>query len=251
MLCFSPNFTHDDPDERARQVDRQKAAIDLSVRLGNPLLPHAHGPALPAREPRRRRALVGRVHHAIARVRREARRDPLPREPLQGRRLAVPGVRADGGRLPRGDRRGSIRRSFGVQYDPSNAVVGGFDPIAFLEKIKHRVVTMHASDRYLVPGTTIEEIRAADGTVGYPDKLQARRDGQGAERLRRNLPHPRGRRVRRLDLGRGRHERARRVGPLGRVPETAARPVLRSGAVGGIRAIVSPGSRSTQTPLTR
>ena len=30
---------------------------------------------------------------------------------------------------------------FGVQYDPSNAVVGGFDPIAFLEKIKHRVVT--------------------------------------------------------------------------------------------------------------
>ena len=40
---------------------------------------------------------------------------------------------------------------FGVQYDPSNAVVGGFDPIAFLEKVKERVVTMHASDRYLVP----------------------------------------------------------------------------------------------------
>ena len=41
---------------------------------------------------------------------------------------------------------------FGVQYDPSNAMVGGFDPIAFLEKVKHRVVTMHASDRYLAPG---------------------------------------------------------------------------------------------------
>src|ERR1035438_1812214 len=35
---------------------------------------------------------------------------------------------------------------FGVQFDPSNAVVGGFDPVAFLEKIKTRVVTMHASD---------------------------------------------------------------------------------------------------------
>ena len=69
--------------------------------------------------------------------------------------------------------------SFGVQYDPSNAVVGGFDPIRFLEKIKHRVVTMHASDRYLVPGTTLDEIRAADGTVGYPDKLRHGETGQG------------------------------------------------------------------------
>ena len=34
MLCFSPDFTHPDPDERHRQVERQKAAIDLTVRLG-------------------------------------------------------------------------------------------------------------------------------------------------------------------------------------------------------------------------
>ena len=34
MLCFSPDFTHPDPAERARQVERQKAAIDLSVRMG-------------------------------------------------------------------------------------------------------------------------------------------------------------------------------------------------------------------------
>src|SRR5688572_24631139 len=30
MLCFSPDFTHPDADERARQVERQKAAIDLA-----------------------------------------------------------------------------------------------------------------------------------------------------------------------------------------------------------------------------
>ena len=32
MLCFSPDFTHPDPDERRRQVERQKAAIDLARR---------------------------------------------------------------------------------------------------------------------------------------------------------------------------------------------------------------------------
>ena len=32
------------PDERARQVERQKAAIDLAVRLGHAILPHAERP---------------------------------------------------------------------------------------------------------------------------------------------------------------------------------------------------------------
>jgi sugar phosphate isomerase/epimerase len=60
---------------------------------------------------------------------------------------------------------------FGVQYDPSNATVGGYDPVAFLEKVKHRVVSMHASDRYLLPGATLDELRQADGTIGYSPKL--------------------------------------------------------------------------------
>jgi sugar phosphate isomerase/epimerase len=68
---------------------------------------------------------------------------------------------------------------FGVQYDPSNATVGGYDPIAFLEKVKGRVVTMHASDRYLAPGTTLEELRGAEGTVGYTDKLCHGETGKG------------------------------------------------------------------------
>ena len=34
MLCFSPDFTHPDAGERACQVERQKAAVDLCVRLG-------------------------------------------------------------------------------------------------------------------------------------------------------------------------------------------------------------------------
>src|SRR3954468_22260810 len=34
MICFSPDFTHPDADERRRQVERQKQAIDLTVRMG-------------------------------------------------------------------------------------------------------------------------------------------------------------------------------------------------------------------------
>ena len=69
--------------------------------------------------------------------------------------------------------------SFGVQYDPSNATVGGFDPVAFLEKVKHRVVSMHASDRYLAPGATLDDLREADGAAGYSDKLKHGETGKG------------------------------------------------------------------------
>jgi sugar phosphate isomerase/epimerase len=34
LVCFSPDFTHPDADERARQVQRQRAAIDQTLRLG-------------------------------------------------------------------------------------------------------------------------------------------------------------------------------------------------------------------------
>ena len=68
---------------------------------------------------------------------------------------------------------------FGVQYDPSNAVVGGFDPVAFLEKVKHRVVTMHASDRYLAPGATLDDLRTGDGATGYAAALKHGETGQG------------------------------------------------------------------------
>ena len=100
---------------------------------------------------------------------------------------------------------------FGVQYDPSNAIVGGYDPIRFLERVRRRVVTMHASDRFLAPGATLDDLRAADGAAGYADDAAARRDRQGAQRLRRDLPAAGRGRLQRLDFGRGRHERARRA----------------------------------------
>jgi len=68
---------------------------------------------------------------------------------------------------------------FGVQYDPSNALVAGDDPIDVLDAVLPRVMTMHASDRYLAPGTSVEDLRQEDGTLGYPDALIHGVTGQG------------------------------------------------------------------------
>ena len=76
------------------------------------------------------------------------------------------------GRIPR-------HAHFGVNYDPSNALVGGYDPVRFLTRVLPRVVTMHASDRYVAAGATLDELRQADGTLGYSDQLKHGEIGKG------------------------------------------------------------------------
>ncbi len=71
------------------------------------------------------------------------------------------------------------REHFGVQYDPSNAIVAGDDPIALLEAVADRVVSMHASDRYLAEGETLESLRQTDGTLGYSPNLRHGVTGKG------------------------------------------------------------------------
>jgi sugar phosphate isomerase/epimerase len=180
MLCFSPNFTHPDPDERARQIERQKRAIDLSVRIGARYCRTLSGqkyPDLSIEEG------VARAAECIKRsIDYAASRDVvlcLENHYKVGDWIYAEFAQQEEPFLALLEAVGTSSH-FGVQYDPSNAVVGGFDPLAFLERIKDRVVTMHASDRYLVPGTTFDEIRLQDGTVGYPDKLRHGETGQGA-----------------------------------------------------------------------
>ena len=60
---------------------------------------------------------------------------------------------------------------FGVQYDPSNAIVAGDDPLDLLRQVADRVVSMHASDRFLVAGATLDDLRQSDGTIGFSAKL--------------------------------------------------------------------------------
>ncbi|HYN89903.1 MAG TPA: sugar phosphate isomerase/epimerase family protein, partial [Ardenticatenaceae bacterium] len=71
------------------------------------------------------------------------------------------------------------RDSFGVQYDPSNAIVAGDDPIELLRAVAGRVVSMHASDRHPAPGVTADELRRSEGSTGYPDKLRHGVVGKG------------------------------------------------------------------------
>ena len=178
MLCFSPNFTHPDAAERERQVERQKRAIDLAVRLGTRYCRTLTGQRYP--DLSRDQGIAWSVECIRRSLEYAERRDVvlcLENHYKVGDWLYPEFAQPEDVFLEIVSRIASPH--FGVQYDPSNAVVAGFDPVAFLERIKHRVVTMHASDRYLVPGTTMEEIRAADGTVGYPDKLRHGETGKG------------------------------------------------------------------------
>src|SRR6202008_4930742 len=58
-------------------------------------------------------------------------------------------------------------------------IVAGDDPIALLRAVAHQVVSMHASDRYLAQGTTLEELRQGDGTLGYSPNLRHGVTGKG------------------------------------------------------------------------
>jgi sugar phosphate isomerase/epimerase len=178
LLCFSPDFTHPDPEERRRQVERQKAAVDLSVRLG---IRHC-------------RTLSGQGYPDMSRAEGIART-------LEGIRRSLDYAERRGVTLclenhykvgywkyaefaqPEDIFLEIVERIdspfFGVQYDPSNALVAGLDPVAFLGKVKSRLVSMHASDRYLAEGATLEDLRRADGTVGYAEVLKHGETGKG------------------------------------------------------------------------
>jgi len=69
--------------------------------------------------------------------------------------------------------------NFGVNYDPSNAFLAGEDPLELLYRVSHRVVTMHASDRYLKEGTIEDLRREEDNTLGYAKRLNHGEIGKG------------------------------------------------------------------------
>ncbi len=69
--------------------------------------------------------------------------------------------------------------NFGVNYDPSNTYLAGEDPLELLYRVSQRVVTMHASDRFLISGT-IEDLRNEElGVEGYAKRLSHGEIGKG------------------------------------------------------------------------
>jgi sugar phosphate isomerase/epimerase len=179
MLCCSPDLAHPDPDARRRAVEHEAEMIAITRRLGGGFC----------------RLLTGQRHPGVAIERGLEWVLAAIEELLQTARehdvcLALENHYKDGHWLyPEFAQRSEIflrvlkavdeRRFFGVQFDPSNAIVAGEDPLELLHAVADRVVTMHASDRYLEPGHNLASLRQADGTIGYSPHLRHGVIGQG------------------------------------------------------------------------
>lgn len=181
MLCCSPDFTNPDADARKRAVDKEIEMVRVARRLGGPgtVCRVLSGQRYPNVSRAQGIAWCVECIEAVLPVAREC--DVI---------LGLENHYKDGfWQFPEFAQKADVflellnaipeRTHFGVQYDPSNATVAGDDPIELLRAVAPRVVSMHASDRYLVGGATLDDLRAADGTIGYFDKLRHGVTGRG------------------------------------------------------------------------
>jgi sugar phosphate isomerase/epimerase len=181
MLCCSPDFTQPDADARQRAIERHARMIEVTRRLGGPksvcrILSGQRYPEV-SREQGiewvvgaiERLLPVAREHDVVLGMENHYK-DGFWRYPefAQKQDLFLAILNA----IPESEH-------FGVQFDPSNAFVAGDDPVALLRSVASRVVSMHASDRYLAPGVTIDELRQSDGTIGYSPNLRHGVTGKG------------------------------------------------------------------------
>jgi sugar phosphate isomerase/epimerase len=181
MLCCSPDFTAPNEDRRKRAIEREAQMIATAARLGGPgtVCRILSGQRYPEVSWEQGREWVIQAIESVLPIAREHKiilgmenhyKDGFWQYPefAQKRDRFVAIVNAI-----------SDRANFGVQYDPSNAFVAGDDPLALLGDVADRVVSMHASDRYLAEGTTLEDLRQADGTLGYSPGLRHGVTGKG------------------------------------------------------------------------
>jgi sugar phosphate isomerase/epimerase len=178
MMCCSPDFTHPDKAFRDIEIAKQKHWIDmtyalggkfcrvlsgqkrpeLSIDLGIQLAAHCIHECLPYAQ-ERDITLIIENHY----------KDDFWTYPEFAQKMDVFCALVDKINHP----------FFGVNYDPSNTYLAGEDPLELLKRVVHRVVTMHASDRYLKEGT-LEDLRNEEGgAVGYAKRLSHGEIGKG------------------------------------------------------------------------
>lgn len=179
MLCFSPDFTQPDPKKRMQELEKQKQAIDLTVKLGGKFCRTLSGQNRPGLE--RAKAVSWCV---------EMIREAVAYAGDRGIILNIENHYKDGyWEYPEFALKSDVFLEiigqidspfFGVNFDPSNTIVAGEDPIELLQKIKSRVVSMHASDRYLMGGS-LANLRniELDPVYGYAKTIQHGVIGKG------------------------------------------------------------------------
>lgn len=181
MMCCSPDFTNPDPDYRKKELEKESEMIRITRQLG------ASGATC--------RVLTGQRYPQISIEQGlewvlDSINQLIPVAKEFNIILALENHYKDGfWRYPEFAQKKDVFLKvlaaipeceyFGVQYDPSNAIVAGDDPIELLRDVADRVLSMHASDRHLVEGTTLDELRQSDGTLGYSPNLRHGVIGQG------------------------------------------------------------------------
>ena len=177
MMCASPDFTMPDESARLGEVEREREIIDVTAGLGG----------------RYCRVLSGQRRDEVSRsegVRWTVECITSLLDYAAGRNivLTMENHYKDGYWLyPEFAQHLDVFLEivnqiespwFGVNYDPSNAIIAGEDPLEVLAAVKHRVVTMHASDRYLISGT-LDDLKKHEGSAGYAKGLKHGVIGKG------------------------------------------------------------------------
>jgi sugar phosphate isomerase/epimerase len=178
MMCCSPDFTHPDEEFRREQIEKEKFWIDMTAALGGgycrvlsgqrrPELSRAEGVRLAAECIDTCAAYA--EQHGITLIIENHYKDDFWTYPEFAQMMDVFCDLVDQ----------VTAANFGVNYDPSNTILAGEDPLELLGRISNRVVTMHASDRYLLEGT-VEDLRKEElGVEGYAKRLSHGEVGKG------------------------------------------------------------------------
>ncbi|MBM3832403.1 MAG: sugar phosphate isomerase/epimerase [Verrucomicrobia bacterium] len=180
MMCYSSDFTKPSPADRKQEIEQQKKAIRATSQLGGKYCRVLSG---------QRRPNVPRDHGL--RWVQECILELLPFAEANNVVLIIENHYKDGyWQHPEFAQKmddfleliAGIPDSkwFGVNYDPSNAIIAGDDPIELLEAVKSRVRTMHASDRYF-EGGNLDDLRRIDAQpqTGYATILKHGVIGEG------------------------------------------------------------------------
>ena len=169
MLCCSPDFTQTDPDRLQAEIDREIRMIEITASFGGRFCRVLSGQRRPDLPTEAGIAQVVRVIKSL-----------LPLAERYDVVLTMENHYKDNyWQYPEFAQKMDIFTAiisqidspwFGINYDPSNTLLAGEDPLELLERVKYRVASMHASDRYLKTGT-LEDLRREENSAGYAARL--------------------------------------------------------------------------------